>query len=317
MGGPIPKELRERVVAGVEEGGLSWRDAAALFGVGVATVNRWMRRKRERGGVEPSPMGGRRRGLTDEDIAQIGKIFDEKPDLTIEEAKEAFEERTGRKTSTGAVSRAIKKLGLTRKKKAIVASERGTERVKALRAKFLARQGTLDAERLVFIDETGSTVSMTRPFARARRGKTPNEPVPRNRGTVTTVIGALTLRGLGAVMTIEGATNSDVFVAYVREVLLPELRKGDIVLLDNVGAHKDKRVRALVESIGASLWFLPPYSPDLNPIEECWSKVKGFLKTAKARTRDALELALAMATECVSQADALGWIKHAGYATST
>ena len=316
MGSPIPPEVRERVISAIEDGA-TWRGAARMFQVGEASVIRWMRRHREEGTVAPLPMGGRRRGLTDEDIALVGKIYEEKPDRTIEEGKDAFEERTGRSTSTGAISRALQKLGLTRKKKATVASERETERVQELRARFQASQAGLNPERLVFIDETGSTVSMTRPFARAPAGRVPTELLPRNRGTVTTVIGALTSRGLTALMAIEGGTDREVFVAYVREVLLPELRPSDIVLLDNVGAHKDPRVRDLIEGVGAHLWFLPPYSPDLNPIEECWSKVKGFLKTAKARTREALELALAMAAECVSPSDARGWFKHAGYVNST
>ena len=163
------------------------------------------------------------------------------------------------------------------------------------------------------IDKTGSTVSLTRPFARAPAARVPTELVPRNHGTVTTVIGALTSRGLTALMAMDGGTDREVFVAYVRWVLLPELRPSDIVLLDNVGAHKGPRVRDLIEGALANLWILPPYSPDLNPIEECWSKVKGFLKTAKARTREALELALAMAAECVSPSDARGWLKLADY----
>lgn len=154
---------------------------------------------------------------------------------------------------------------------------------------------------------------MTPIYARAPKGERAVDHVPRNRGTVTTMIGALTHEGLTAMMTIEGGTSGDVFHAYVRDVLLPELDKGDIVVMDNLGAHKDVRIRPLIESVGASVKFLPPYSPDLNPIELAWSKVKGFLRDAKARTVEALELALKWAMEITSSQDAKNWIRHCGY----
>lgn len=139
------------------------------------------------------------------------------------------------------------------------------------------------------------------------------DSVPRNRGTVLTMIGALTLDGLTAMMTVEGGTSGDVFVAYVKHVLLPELRPGDIVVMDNLGAHKDVRVRPLIESAGAFVKYLPPYSPDLNPIEMAWSKVKQFLRTAKARSREALETALRWAMDITTASDAEGWFNECGY----
>jgi transposase len=128
------------------------------------------------------------------------------------------------------------------------------------------------------------------------------------------MIGALTLAGLVAMMTIEGATDGDVFEAFVEKVLLPVLRPGDIVVLDNVGAHRTQRVRDLIQSVGARLVFLPPYSPDLNPIEECWSKVKQFIRSIKPRSRDALDFVVGAAMKEVSPSDAAGWFGHAGYA---
>ena len=155
---------------------------------------------------------------------------------------------------------------------------------------------------------------MTRTFARSPRGERVHDEVPRNRGQVTTILGALTVEGLVAVMTIEGGTDTAVFETYVRQFLLPRLRPGDTVVLDNLGAHKTPSVRALIESVGASVLFLPPYSPELNPIEECWSKVKSVLRSYGARTLETLDDAIAWAMHKVSPADALGWIRHAGYA---
>jgi transposase len=154
---------------------------------------------------------------------------------------------------------------------------------------------------------------MTREFGRAPRGERLEDRVPRNRGDVITMIGALTTEGLTAMMTIEGGTSGDVFATYVERVLLPELSAGDFVVLDNLGAHRDQRTRELIESVGAKLIFLPPYSPDLNPIEYAWSKVKSLLKLAKARSHEALDEAFGYVLNIVTSKDAQGWIGHCGY----
>jgi transposase len=154
---------------------------------------------------------------------------------------------------------------------------------------------------------------MTREYARAPRGERAHGQVPRNRGEVTTMLGALDARGVRALMTVEGGTDADVFEAFLEQVLVRKLRPGDIVVLDNVGAHKPHRMRQLVEAAGARLLFLPPYSPDLNPIELCWSKLKGALKDFGARTRDALDQAIKRATDLVGSDDAVAWFRHCGY----
>jgi transposase len=168
-------------------------------------------------------------------------------------------------------------------------------------------------EKFHFIDESGIHRAMTRERGRAPRGERLVGRVPRNRGTVTSVIGSLSLKGIDAVMTIEGATTGAVFTAFVEHVLLPRLSTGDVVVLDNVGAHKVKRARQLIEDRGARLLFLPPYHPEFNPIENAWSKVKALLRAAEARTIDALDQALAAAIAAVSASDAAGWFRHCGY----
>ena len=130
---------------------------------------------------------------------------------------------------------------------------------------------------------------MTREYARAPRGERAHGTVPRNAGTVTTMIGALDVKGVRAMMTIEGATDAEVFETFLERFLLRKLKPGDIVVLDNVGAHKTAEVRRLIRSAGARVLYLPPYSPDLNPIELAWSKLKGLLRDFGARTRDALD----------------------------
>ena len=191
--------------------------------------------------------------------------------------------------------------------------ERGTDRVKALRAAFLAHRPKLDPARTFFIDETGSTTAMARDYGRAPRGERVLDEVPRNYGDVITIVGALTANGLTALFTYRGGTTKEAFVTYVREVLAPELEPGDAVVLDNLAAHKDPRVRELVENAGAKLYFLPPYSPDLNPIELAWSWVKRWLKTARARTDSAVNFALRLAMDMVDATMASRWIRHCGY----
>lgn len=152
------------------------------------------------------------------------------------------------------------------------------------------------------------------PFrGRSMRGERAFDAVPRNRGTVTTMIAALTPRGLGAMMTIEGGTSGAVFLHYVRHHLVPTLRPGDIVVMDNLAAHKIDAVLSAIVDAGATVRFLPPYSPDFNPIEFAWSKVKHYMRKAKPRDRDDLDDAFATSAAKVTQQDARNWFKDCGY----
>ena len=146
----------------------------------------------------------------------------------------------------------------------------------------------VDPARLVFVDEAGAHTSTTRRHARAPRGRRAAGVVPRNRGRVTTLVASLTPEGMGPAMTVEGGTTTEVFVVYVGRVLAPALWPGQVVVVDNLAAHRGERVRELVEARGAELVNLAAYSPDLNPIEEAFSELKALLRTAAARTREAL-----------------------------
>jgi transposase len=166
----------------------------------------------------------------------------------------------------------------------------------------------------VFVDESGFNTSMTRLRARAPRGKRAYGKVPRNRGKNTTLIAAITLEGgMGESVAIEGATDAEAFEAYVEHFLAPTLKEGQVVVLDGLGAHRTDKVRELVETTGAELVFLPSYSPDLNPIEEAFSKIKTIVRKAGARTREALLEAIARALSAVRPEDAAGSFVHAGY----
>jgi len=175
----------------------------------------------------------------------------------------------------------------------------------------------LDGKRLVFVDESGSNIALTPRYARAPRGQRAGGSVPRNRGKNTTLLASLSSEGLGACMLLEGATNAVAFEIYLEQLLLPSLVPGQIVVMDNLSVHKGARVRQLIEGRGCQLLFLPAYSPDFSPIEETFSKIKATLRRVGARTREALEEALAQALEMVTSQDAHGWFAHCGYLPST
>ena len=196
-------------------------------------------------------------------------------------------------------------------KKSQIASERD-EQARGL-WRWLASH--FDAKRLVFVDESGFNTSMTRLRARAPKGKRAYGKVPRNRGKNTTLIAAITLEGaMGATMTVEGATDSLAFEAYVEHFLAPSLCEDQVVVLDGLGAHRTQKVEELIEGRGADLVFLPSYSPDLNPIEEAFSKIKApLVRKVGARVREALVEAIGRALAAVTPEDATGWFAHAGY----
>jgi transposase len=173
--------------------------------------------------------------------------------------------------------------------------------------------GGIDAERLIFLDESGVTTEMTRRYGRALGGARVAEGTPAGHWKTLTVVGAVSRAGWVATMTIEAATDGEVFRAYLEHVLCPQLKAGQIVVMDNLSAHKVNGVRELIEASGAELRYLPPYSPDFNPIEKCWSKVKQSLRSAKARTLEALQQAMAEALATVTADNAANCFHHCGY----
>jgi transposase len=162
----------------------------------------------------------------------------------------------------------------------------------------------IEPQRLVFLDESGATTEMTRRYGRAPSGERVRESTPAGRWSTLTLLGAMSPKGMLASMTVESGTDGDVFLAYVDQVLCPRLRPGQVVVMDNLSAHKVPGVRERIEAAGAELLYLPPYSPDFNPIEQCWAKVKQSLRSAKARTVEVLESAIAQALTSITPQNA-------------
>lgn len=171
----------------------------------------------------------------------------------------------------------------------------------------------LASRRLRFIDESGVNLAMTRRSGRAPKGARVLDAVPQNYGLHVTMVGALSLYGIGAVMTVEGATDTEVLLAPVEHVLAPTLQPGEIVVMDNLRAHNVDGAQHATEGRGARLLYWPPYAPDLSPLEPCWSKLKTALRSAKARTREALDTAIRHAFTTVTTSDARSWFSSCGY----
>jgi transposase len=171
----------------------------------------------------------------------------------------------------------------------------------------------VETERLVFVDEMGTNTALYPTYGWSKKGERAYCAVPRNRGKNTTVLSSMTLEGMGPALTVEGATTSVVFETYVQRVLAPTLCRGQVVVMDNLSAHKGERIRELIERRGCELIYLPAYSPDLNPIEQAFSKIKGLLRKAEARSREALVEAIGRAISAVTPRDAEGFLEHRGY----
>jgi transposase len=200
--------------------------------------------------------------------------------------------------------------GLDAQKKTLAASERDEE----ARTAWRAAAAQLDPQQLVFVDESGTNIALTRLYGWAPHDHRATGSVPRNHGKNTTLVAALAPDGLHEPWLIEGAMETDSFAWYITEQLAPTLRPGQIVVLDNLSAHKADRIRQAIEARHCQLLFLPPYSPDFTPIEQAFSKIKAILRGLGARTKEALQEAVRLAIEAITRHDAAAWFAHAGYA---
>jgi len=198
-------------------------------------------------------------------------------------------------------------------KKVLRAAEQDRPDIAERRAAWRVRQAGLAPDRLVFLDETWAKTNMTRPRGRSLRGTRLVAAVPHGHWKTTTFLAALRTRGLTAPLVIDGAVNGEIFLAYVEQHLRPTLRPGDVVILDNLSSHKRAGVREAIEEAGATLMFLPPYSPDLNPIEQAFAKFKWLLRSVAERTVDALWRTCGQLVERFTESECRNYIRHSGY----
>lgn len=303
-------DLRQRIVDALERGSDTKRNIAKIFNVHESFIYKLLRQKRDTGEIAPLPHGGGASPkLNDEHLHILADLVILHPDATLEErGLHVEEESTYRSQPQYDLPGAARTSALIKKKSKLAA-----EADPAQRAEFKEKQRALPAEDLIFIDEFGANTAMTRTHARAFIGKRGYVTEPFKRGPKHSVIAAMGMSGVCAPLMLEGAVDAQVFDLYVEKFLVPQLQPGKIILLDNVKFHYSEKAIGLIEAAGATVMHLPAYSPDFNPIEECISKIKGVLRSRKARTQRKLYNALKKALAMIRQEDIQGWFKHCGY----
>jgi transposase len=308
------EDLRQRIILAKYETNVSDQEIANRFQVSRSFVNKLVRQYKKTRSYKSLPHGGGKTPLLQEkEIIILLELVEEDNDATLKELRERLEKKTGITVSIATICRALKKQGVTRKKKTIHASEAATERVQKLRQEYWESIRDINLDDLVFLDETGVNLAMTRHYGRATKGKRAYGKCPYNRGSNYTLIGAITKKGMLASLTFEGWTNTDTFLVYIEEVLAPKLWPGAVVVMDNLKAHQATKVKKALAESGAKIIFLSPYSPEFNPIENCWSKIKEYLRSQEARNPEKLYQAINEAINSVTDNDIIGWLTHCCY----
>jgi len=314
---PYPVELRTRIVDAVDRGVGSLPTIAALFSVSVNCVASYLELREETGSLQPRPNpGGRRPAIPAQRYPELRRLLAAHPDLTLEQIRD----RLRLSCSLAAVCRALKKLGLTRKKKVLHAAEQQRPDVQAAREEWAEWQATLtaaDLDRLVFWDETAVLTNMTLLYGRSLPGQRIVEAVPQGHWERQTLAAGVRLRGLCGALMDEGGTTVEACSAFVLHELGPTLQAGDIVIMDNLSSHENPAVVEALTGLGVVVQPLPPYSPDFNPMEKVWSKLKQAVRRARPRTAEALLAAVGQAMDTITQEDIRGWFTYCGYHTDS
>jgi len=305
--------LRVRVVAAHEAGEGSYATVAQRFGVGEASVKRWCWRYRSHGTVEPRPRGG---GVHSQITAdELEAILQRLGDANAGELTAEFnrQRRGGNRVHVSSMKRALYRNGYVVKKKRFRPLEQLRPDVQAKRRAFLRKVRRIPRRRLVFLDESGLHRSMARSHVWVKKGTEYIERTPMNWGTNLTLLGAIRLTGWVLLSSMFKTANAERFVHWLKTKLLPKLRRGDVLIMDNLKAHHDDRVRPLCRVAGVRLIYLPPYSPDFNPIEPGWALQKQHVRKHAPRDRFALRRIARRARYRITPQHCRRWFEHAGY----
>src|ERR1700687_3077530 len=311
MGKPYSDDLRQRVIVAIEAGHTR-AEVAELFNLALSTVGGFIRRKRDTGSVSPEKFGGYKTFLLEPHTDVVKELVAEQPDSTLAELQARLAKEKVAVSQSG-ISRFLHHINLTFKKKSLHAAEQDRPDVAAARTALRKEQSTLDPKQLVFIDETAATTKMTRLYGRAPQGKRLVDKVPHGHWKTTTFICGTRYEGGTPPFVLDGPMDGPHFLAYVEQILAPTLEKGQIVFLDNVSTHKVDGVEEAIEARGARAGFLPAYSPDLNPIEQLFARLKSYLRKMKARTVEELWRAIATFLKGVSKEECHAYLANSGY----
>jgi len=307
------QDLRDRVIDAALSVPKGVRKAAARFEVGASTAVKWVQRARDSGERSARPQG-RPRGLKlDAHRDFLLPLIEATPDMTIEDMQERLRADLGVTASVGTIWTFLDRCGLTFKKKSVHASEQDRPDVREKREAWFEAQPDLDPTKLVFIDETWASTNMAPLYGWAPEGERLHADIPHGHWKRTTFIAALRLTGLTAPRTFDGSINGSTFLDYVTNTLAPTLSPGEIVIMDNLSSHKSEKVRQAIEAAGATRLFLPAYSPDFNPIEKVFSKLKALLRRAAERTVEGVQKALARLVHIVTLQECANFFAAAGY----
>jgi transposase len=307
---PYSNDLRERVLMAVDAGEGTQEEIAGRFRVSARWIRKLLARRIATGSIAPKPNGGGRKlSIQGEAADALRAAVRDDPDATLAELRQA----TGFKGCVMTVWRAIERLKITRKKKSLRAREQLDPEVIAQRREWGERTAGIDPDRFIFLGESNAKTTMTRTYGRAPRGERVVDHVPAGKYHSTTMMGAVRRDGTVAAMVYQGGTDVAAMEAFAGGDLRGIVRPGDIVVMDNLSSHRDAGAVEAIERAGASVWHLPPYSPDFNPIEQMWSKVKEILRSLAARTAETLLEAIGLALRAVTATDAENWFAHWGY----
>ena len=316
MASAYSQDLRDRVIDAVIRGGMSRRAAAARFGVSESSAIKWVQRFERSGSRAASRMGGYLRPKLEPHREFLEALRGDKSDITLKAlCHRLLVERGGQSRHLDDES-LLPPPRRHAQKKTLIARERDRADITRHRARWRSRQKRVDVSRLVFIDETWTKTNMTRLYGWAPRGERLVDKVPQGKWKTATFLAALRNDRIEAPCVFDGPINGERFRAYVEQFLIPTLKPNDIVILDNLGSHKGKAVRKAVKAAGARLLFLPKYSPDLNPIEQVFAKIKGFVRKAAPRTLDAISHAIAQALAAIKPAECKNYLAGAGDASA-
>jgi transposase len=302
------KELRERAVAAYKTGAFTQQQLADAYRVHYKTIQNWLKADAKGEPQAPKPRGCRQRIFTKDEEVELLKIIRDEPSITLEKIKLKFHKTC----NVSVVHRTLLKLGMTYKKKTLRASEQEREDIKHAREEW--KQWALECAKgsLVFIDESSAKTNMCPLYGRSLRGKRCYGSAPGSWHT-TTMLSSLRLNGDTECLVFDGAVDKKMFKAYMEDMLLPTLQTGDTVIMDNLSVHKNSFDTEKFASKCIRIKYLPAYSPDLNPIEKMWSKIKGILREYQATDADSLFNAIGEAFRSITPSNAQGWFKGCGY----